>query len=419
MTTMQSSTSLGASHIDADSTAVLAFDDGARVPCDRFIMRMFCDVVRTMLQNVLCDLDARGRCILPMPMQPSAPYWLAVEVLHGIRSEWSLSYSEVTSVLPCMEFLGATAQEAALETRLWALLHAAPLEELLPHAARLLRNPVVGPATVRRLVKLKPLWLDFYIDVLLTFGGDVDPTLVNTVVKHASLFFPPFLVANWAVTATMKSRQGVKDADLIRVVSQRGAFSHPRESAVLMRRLGDALTEPELAGFVKHMATSMDRYDALPWSANLVHGSMLTVAGKHGLTSMCLMLEGLRLPPSVKLTPWFKVTFCSDGRFDVVFSPRRMDPTTKSVQLRIMCLDSSDPLRGACGESWHAFDVPSVVEPAPYSLTHATSSTPGGLSGIFHLLRLNPARILRFDFFHRAFNVLDCPFDVKVPLAVS
>ena len=144
--------------IDADSTAVLAFDDGTRVPCDRYVMRCFSSVIKRLLEDVECEHDDRGRTIVPVPSQPSAPYWTAVDMLHGCKTPFTLSAGDVVAIIGCMEYMGVTAYDNALDVHLWRLVEDAPLTELVVHAPRLLRNTFLAAQVVRRCIKLKPLW---------------------------------------------------------------------------------------------------------------------------------------------------------------------------------------------------------------------------------------------------------------------
>lgn len=407
--------------IDRDSTAVLKFDDGTRIPCDRFIMRTFCGVVRRLLEDSACEADDRGRTVVPVPCQPSAPFWVAVDVLHGMTAVWALGLAETVATIACMEYLGATAYDLGLDARLWHLLKDGSLEAMLPHAPRLLRNPAVAAVVVKRLIQLRPTWAEFREDVLRALEPTLDGVVAAAVVAYAPNFFPPLLVAWWALEATPHL---TLDAAL-RTASQHGVLYHPCESPVLLRKLAAMIEErgwaagvPGLASLLRAAALGLGTYETVPWAANKCHGSMIKF---HDVTQcgVCLALEGGALPSTLKVAPWLKLSFCQDGRFDVAFRPRKIDEASKActaVQVRVMAFDRPrDPGAGRCAEGWYLFDgvtdhPPDDPHDSWYTLSHA-ASTLGKPADVSRMLRLRLARQLRLDFFYGKHSVLDNPFD--------
>ena len=89
--------------VDLDSTAVLVFDDGTRIPCDRYLMRTLCEVVRSLLDSTAaCEADDRRRTLVPMPGRDAAPFWTAVDVLHGVVAVRQLAVPEIVETLRCL-----------------------------------------------------------------------------------------------------------------------------------------------------------------------------------------------------------------------------------------------------------------------------------------------------------------------------
>lgn len=400
--------------IDADSTAVLVFDDGARVPCDRFIMRSFCSVIRQVFEDFVCAVDDRGRSVVPVPSQPSAGYWTAVDILHGVQGVWTLGLDEVVAVMDCMRYLGVVVHDASLDTRLWALIREEPLGVLLPHAPRLLRNPATAAIVLRTLIQLKPLWRDFLVCVLRPLEPHADTVLVNAVVAYAPNFFPPPLVVDWALDACPHLTQDTA----MRMCSQHSVMYHPSDTPAVLRRLvaiAEAAKWPGwLASLLRSVVTATDKYDALPLSANKVHGSVIKF---HDIpmASVCVALEAGRLPAAVRLTPWLKLSFRDDGRFDAHFKPRKIDElsrTCTSLQLRVMCFDDRrEPARGASAEGWFLYEgINPHVHDDTYALSHATS-TLGDWGSLTRVLATRAPRLMRFDFFFGEHNILHNPFD--------
>lgn len=403
--------------IDVDSTAVLVFDDGTNVPCDRFIMRTLCEVIRKLLDTEgdgsVVGFDARGRSVLPIPCQDPGPYRVAVDLLHGARAVWDLSAADCAAAMRCLEYLGCGAHDLALDARLWSLLAGSEaLDDIMDHVPRLLRNPAMAAAVTRRLIALRPLWTDFARDVLATLERDIDPGLVSALVVYAPNFFPPALVVAWALAACPRLTQDLA----MRLASHHGVMYHPCEVPAVLRRLAelaesrgwDALgtAGSGASPLLRMVLASMDKYEAVPAAARQVHGSLIKY---HDIptASIAACLERGRLPKTSKLASWLKVRFA--GEFDVIFQPRRIDSTSKActaVQLRIMCFDDCDPTRARIDEAWYLFtEVQDVL------CLQLASSTLGDPGRVADALLSRRARQLRLDFFFGVQSVLDNPFD--------
>lgn len=404
--------------VDLDSTAVLAFDDGTRIPCVRFLLRTFCGVIRRLMEDSECEADERGRTVVPVPCQASEPYWAATDLLHGVRGAWTMDLAEVVGVSACMEFLGATAHDMALDARLWQLVKDEPLEALLPHAPRLLRNPALSALAVRRLIQLRPLWADFAADVLGRLDADrqTDHHIVHAVVAYAPNFFPPVPVVDWALGHATSMEAAM------RLAGQHGVLYHPGEAPLVMTRLADmaAARWPatgDLVSLLRSLAMSLDTFMAVPLSAAKAHGSVVKF---HEVphASVCVTFEYCQnLPPVLRLTHWLKLHLCEDGRFDAVFKPRRIDETSRAcrhMQVRVMAHDRRDPCKGRSAEAWYLFEGISSDAPDDdlhaYTLAHA-ASTLGKPAEVAHMVRLRTVRCLRLDFFYGTHSVLDNPFD--------
>jgi len=408
--------------IDADSTAVLAFDDGARVPCDRFIMRCFSGVVRRLLEDAVCDLDVRGRSIIPLPTQASAPYWDAVDVMHGSASVWAMNAARLLRVARCMSFLEVTAYESTIDARLWGLLSTAPFGEFVAQMSRFLRNAGLAPLAVMRAIQHRPLWADFRRDVL---GGlDADPAVTAAVVHFAPNFFPPALVAAWALGARATPRS-LDEA--LKLVSHHGVMYHPCETLAVLRRVADTVnaleTSEGVAGLKRLLRMTLlatDTYDTVPWTTHRAHGSVLMYTDTP-MASVSIALEGGRLPSRIRAARWLTVLLWPDGRFDLHFQPRRIDDVAAVVadrmQLRIMALDAPGVPASESAEAWYLFELafaaddPQGAHNGTYTLAHHTGRQ-GDAAAINDMLRGGRARQLRFDFFYGACSVLERPFDV-------
>lgn len=417
--------------IDADSTAVLAFDDGTIVPCDRFVMRTFCEVVRRLLDSggTTTTTDSRGRTVIPVPCQDPAPFWVAVDLLHGARLAWQLTAPEVLGAMRCMGYLGCASYDLALDARLWSLLgEAAPLADIIEHVPRLLRNPVMAAVTVRRLIRLRPLWAEFVRDVLepLERGG-LDQLIVGSLVVYAPNFFPPALVVDWALGVCPRLTPDLA----LRLASHHGVMYHPAEVPAVLARLAELLERKAagdgggagcegddkplaggLAGLLRMSLASLGTYEAVPWAASRVHGSLVKYHDMP-VASVCLALEpGSRRPPRrLKLAPWLTLGFAAEGRLEATFRPRRIDCTSSrcsALQLRVMCFDSSDAPRGRCAEAWMLFAGFDADD--SFSLADARDVL-GDLDAVETMLRERSARQLRLDFFFGRRSVLDNPFD--------
>lgn len=436
--------------IERDATAVLAFDDGTRIPVDRFIVRTFCGVLGRLLADsappvqhagavagkagavaAACAVDAHGRTVLPLPAQDPGPYWLAMDLLHGARLPWQLGLGETAAVMRCLEFLGTTSYDLQLESRLWVLLaEDEPLHAVLEHAPRLLRNTAVAPCLVRRLIQLRWKWADFRRDVLASLQADA--AVVAAVMQYAPNFFPPALVLDWCLRAWPHLTPDVA----LRLASLHGVMYHPAEVRSVLRRVADLLEArgwdappappravPNLPGsaglltpLLRMTDAALDKYDCVPWPAHKVHGSLVKYHDV-AAASVCVALEATPRPPRrVKLAPWLHMHADDARGRQLRFRPRAMDSTSTActaVQLRVMAFDHADQLRAdVAAEAWFLF---AVDDDAWLDLDAATEER-GDVVLLRDMLRAKAARLLRLDFFFGPDSVLDTPFDVQVAL---
>lgn len=411
--------------IDTDSTAVLAFDNGTHIPCDRFIVRLFSGVIRAVLESVECDVDDRLRTIIPVPGWEPEPFWDVVDMLHGLKTPSCLATPDaVVASLECMTYLGVGLHEKPLEAHLWNLIqHSDDVELVVGHAPRLLRNDALARGVVAALIRLCPMWQDFHIEVLCPMRVHVDSKVVTAVVAHACNFFPPNLVVHWGLETleAMAPFGQLAIEDAMKLVSMHGVMYHPCETVGVLKKLaalGDGmLWNASIPPMLRNVASSLEKFDVLPDNMCHVHGTQIKFHD-YPHTSVCLSLEA-KLPPRTQLTPWLKVVFCQDGRYDISFKPKKIDEDSKRVtamQVRVMCFDRVNGPRGACAECWHFFDVNPLHDAnEAYTLAHATKAM-GVTSGPSHMLRLRTARLLRFDFFYGVQNILDNPIDAKCSL---
>lgn len=420
--------------IEADSTAVLAFGDGTTVPCDRYIMRAFCGVINRLLDSeVTCERDDRGRTVLPVPGQEAAPFWTAVDVLHGVRGAWHLGLEEVVATLRCMEFLGVTTHDSALEGRLWALRSSAPLEGLMEHAPRLLRNKGACASVLRRLIKLRPMWADFLRDVLHPLEPYADARMITTIMLLAPNFFPPSLIVDWALRACPNLSQH----KALHLASMHGVMYHPCEVPSVLRRVaelveqrgwdeGAPLEGGGLAPLLRMTLASLEKYDAMPWAAQKVHGSQVKYHDVQA-ASVCLVLEPGRLPRHVlKMAPWLRVHVDHAGgdAVGVHVKPRSIDPASAactSLQLRLMCFDSTDaPRASASGEVWYMFEgIGGGGAGQEWRTLDQADRVLGDVGPVEGMVRARTARLLRLDFFFGSKNMVEHPFDTVLAAAMG
>lgn len=432
--------------IERDATAVLAFDDGTRIPVDRFIVRTFCGVLGRLLADssppvrdagavgkaavatAACAVDEHGRTVLPMPAQDPGPYWLAVDLLHGARLPWQLALGETVGVMRCLEFLGTTSYDVQLESRLWVLLaDGEPLSALLEHAPRLLRNTAVAPCLVRRLIQLRWAWRDFRRDVLEPLRPCADAAVVGAMMQYAPNFFPPALVLDWCLAACPHLTHDLA----LRLASLHGVMYHPAEVRSVLRRLAELVdargwdsaapvravpnlhgTPGLLAPLLRMATAALDKYDCVPWPAAKVHGSQVKFHDV-AAASVCVALEPVSRPPRrVKLAPWLHMAADEARGRQLRFRPRAIDSTSAActgVQLRVMAFDHADQLRAdTVAEAWFLFDV---GDDAWLDLDSATHER-GDVALLRDMLRAASARQLRLDFFFGQCSVLDTPFDI-------
>lgn len=377
--------------IDVDSTAVLAFDDGTRIPCDRFVMRCFSAVVRRLLEDVECVVDGRGRTVLPIPSQPSGPYWAAVDMLHGALTPWRPTPAQVVRLMECMEYLGVTVYDAALADQLWRLVQDASPQVMIEHAPRLLATSC-APAVVRALVRKRPVWADFRAAVLATLQPDA--RTCEAIVSHASHHFPAELLVGWALDAC----EGLTPDAALRLAALDGrchastvgsVFS--KVSRVFRERGWDDVSGAISGQAVMRLVSIAAFVGSSP--SGRPHGSIVNTLE---CTSVCVSLDG-RLPSKVRPAAWLAVSFCQDGRMDLCFDAAHL--AAPHVDLRIMCFDDDDASEAGHAEAWYGVAITGQSE--PYTLGHATPGA-GDHAAVADMLRLRLVKQLRLDFFHGA-----------------
>lgn len=401
--------------IDSDSTAVLAFDDGQRVPCDRFIMRSLCGVLARLLEDAQPASDVRGRTLIPVPGRPSAPFWVAVDVLHGGRLAWKLGLDEVLRVTECMAYLECNVHDNALDSRLWQLVRQSELAHLLPHVPRLLRSLVTAGVAARRLIQLRPLWADFRRDVLDALApGELDGVLIDSLVAYAPNYFPPHLVLEWALGACLH----MGEARAQRLASQHSVMCHPCEVPLVLRTLVDLYETRgdwcrSAGGLLRSVLTSIDKYDIAPLAAARAHGSVIKFHDVP-MASVCLLMDAGRPPArGVRVTRWLTVTLRPHG-LEARFRPRKIDDLSvncSALQLRVMCAACGESSSTEPTEAWYLFDdIGGPDDDDQYTLSHA-SRVLGDAAGVCEALQGRGPRRLRLDFFFGRVSVLDNPFD--------
>lgn len=409
--------------VDADSTAVLAFDDGVRIPCVRFIVRLFCGVLKSVMETTTCGVDERHRTVIPIPRMDSAPFWDAIDMLHGLKTVSHVTTpEECVAVIECMMYMGAALQVRPLEGRLWALIQGSEdLGLVVGHAPRLLRNDVLAPRVVAKLVRLRPMWRDFCSDVLRALRVHADLQVVTAVATHTGNFFPPNLVVYWAMDA-LEGRAPfgfLRKDDALKLASVHGVNYHPCETVGLLRRLAalsdDMLWDPALSPMLRSVASSLEKYDVLPENRSHVHGTQIKFSDSAN-ASVCVAL-GHKPPAHLRLTPWLRLSFSGETGYDLAFKPKKIDELSMScraVQLRVMCFDKLDPPQGSCAECWHFFDVdPTHADSVTYTLAHA-HKVMGDPASQNAMLRRRAVRLMRLDFFFGSRDILDNPVDTRV-----
>lgn len=402
---------LDRSFVDADSTAVLVFDDGTRIPCDRYILRFACPVVRMLLEDcpATCAVDERGRTVIPMPAQPSSGFWDAVDILHGCRAVWALDVDRLVRVSACLDFLGAAAPyRSAIDSQLWLLVKEAPFEAVAAHAARFLANASLAPLAVKLLIRHRPLWAEFRRDVLGRLQGAGTDAL-SAVVHYAPNFFPPALVVCWA----LKELHDAADPGIVtRLASHHAVMYHPCEVAPVARAVSHRLARaaPGTSKLLRMLVTASTTYESVPCSPT-PRGSVLMYTDAP-VASVSLVFEPSHLlPVRLRAARWVKVGF---GRLTkdltVAFRPLKMDAMAAActaMQLRVLALDDAGNGAGIA-EAWYMFAVDDAAREHTLADAHCTLGSPEGVGDMAMGGRL---RQLRLDFFYGASSVLDHPFD--------
>ena len=402
------------STVDADSTAVLAFDDGTRIPCDRYILRFACPVIRMLLEDcpTTCAVDERGRTIIPVPAHPSGPFWDTVDVLHGCRAVCAMDVARLVEVSACLDFLGAAAPyRSAIDSQLWLLVKDAPFEAVVPHAARFLANPSLAPLAVKLLIRHRPLWADFRRDVLGVLGRlhHAGTDALSSVVHYAPNFFPPALVVCWA----LEELHGDAAPDAVtRMASHHAVMYHPCEVACVARAVSRRLARaaPGTSKLLRMLVTASTTYESVPCSPT-PRGSVLMYTDSPAASVSLVFEPAHLLPVRMRAARWVKLGFGRLTRdLTVGFRPLKMDAAAAActgMQLRVLAMDDAGNGAGIA-EAWYVFAVDDPGREHTLADAHCTLGDPEGAAGMARSGRL---RQLRLDFFYAASSVLDHPFD--------
>lgn len=414
--------------VEADATVALAFDDGVVVPCNAFVVKSTCDVLRDILEVSTGEVsvgeadagsvgaepgevpgffsrDPGGRRVIPMPGQASGAFRLAMDVVHGVRRAFDTTIGEIETLTGCMKYLGCTAFDFELDARLWHLVQHEDLAVVLRHAPRLLRNPALAAVVCRRLVALRPLWPEFLAGVLGPLEAHADHQVVTAVATYVPNFFAPHLVLAWALIACRALTQDLA----FHLASMHAVMYHPVEKVAALRALA-ALGEARggwdgrAACMLKNAVTSTEKYDPVPPAR--LFGTLIKFHDVSMVSvSVCLDHGALPVRPA-RLAPWLRVYRRGHARVGLSFKPWSIDDfprrTVTAVQLRATCFDKGEAV---CNEAWYEFVL--AGHNATYTLEQGAL-----VAGVDFEMDAARVRRARLDFFYGARSVLTNPFDI-------
>lgn len=408
--------------VAADATVALVFDDGVVVPCNAFVVKSTCEVLRDILEVASAEpggaepgevpgeapgfwsRDRDGRRVIPLPGQTSAAFRLAMDVVHGVRRAFDTTLEEIETLTACMKYLGCTAFDFELDARLWHLVQREDLATVLRHAPRMLRNPALAAVVCRRLVALRPLWPEFLAGVLGPLEAHADHQVVTAVATYAPNFFAPHLVLGWALGACRALTQDLA----FRLASLHAVMYHPAEKVAALRALA-ALGEARggwdgrAACMLKNAVVSTEKFDVVPPAK--LFGTLIKFHDVSMVSvSVCLDHGVLPVRPA-RLAPWLRVYRRGHARVGVSFKPWSIDDFPRAVtavQLRVTCFDKGEAV---CHEAWYEFGL--AGHNATYTLEQGAL-----MAGEDFEMNAALVRRARFDFFYGARSVLTNPFDI-------
>ncbi len=378
------------------------------VPCVRFNMIAACDVVRFVFEDAAPPKED-GKYVVPLPGVPRDTVQLAVDLLHSITTFAALSKDECTRALQGMDVLGSRVLVPLLLGRLWHWLAHEPLDQLLPHAGRLLADRAVQSRVMRRLVALQPLWDDFRTAVLDKLTLDFETAKV--VLYHLVRFYH----ASTVLAAVLERLQHPTADKVLALCSEHGSFYHPGEVRDVMTTLRAALTPAAantrtghpVAALAGTVLGALGTYRTLPMTTAKVHGSIVQFESPTASVLLTFDTESAR-PVFVRASNWLRVNVDREsGTMDVSFMLGRLDDEGSSTrtQLRITCWSTANPVP-LRSEVWFRF---SNVDPRAWTSLASGARVCG--QDARQKLALQAAYRLRLDFFFDPVqDVLETPF---------
>lgn len=378
--------------VDLCADAVAKAGGGECLPCVKYVLLTTCGLLRCAQEDVTFDRDEAGREVIPLPGLDAPAAQLALDLLHRVRDTDSLDQQETVEALRAMELLDATALAGELNARLWYWIDEGRLEDVLPHAPRLLRDPQLQGPVMRRLAGLRVLWTEFRREVLDKLA--IDHALAKTLMFHLNRFYP----AGEVLRAVLERLRQPTADKVLELCSRHGTYYHPCEVNDLLEHLRVTLARHKLespaVGLADTLLRALSVYHALPLAASNVHGSLILF--EHPAASVLLTVEPeCKADVAVRVTSWLRLALNRDaGTLGVRFVLSRLDEyDSHAVQLRVTCTSYAPGSEPA--EVWYSFC--NVDRPAWTELRDA-AVTFGQAAALSDALR-NPWRV-RLDFFY-------------------
>lgn len=231
--------------------AVLALDDGTRVPCSRFVMSRRCEVLRFIAEEDMpSERDANGRVVIPVPGMTADECNALVEVLHSdqnVENDQNVkNHDDARRVFNAARRLGVADVEATAAGAVWrSAFSVTQTLDVLPILLAGKTTTVSAESVLRAIVEEFPRWKDARRRVVAEVARHLDGRGVMKV-SDLGTAYPPAAVATALLedvpSTILQSPARVEERDttvLMAAVTELSALMTPEEHAAVCGRLAD------------------------------------------------------------------------------------------------------------------------------------------------------------------------------------
>lgn len=320
--------------LDRCSDMELHFADNKIIKANAFTMVMSCALLRDMYENFGEISTVR------VPFEDIEAIEYAVDIIHGIKKINEISITDVESCFRGLEYLGCTAYDKKLTSRLWHLVsRASDRSVFFKFADKLLASEQHSRDFLNKLKNVCPAWNEFK-DVFnhIRLSEDMAVFLMWRLCR----FYPATLVFDSLFDAFPESLLTLDTSLRILGSYRTGIHYHPDEIVMSMKKI---LSRFDDASHVRAVCDAFCRYETSPRSK--LTATTLTFQNEPRTSVLVKMYDPYNGSRTLRVKPFLIVTANTvdgtlTGTIDIdKFEDMQFCPST--ILVRIMTYRSDIP----------------------------------------------------------------------------